>query len=204
MVKKWWPKFLTAQKQEKVLAPGTSRHRPHTHSGSPLGLQGWFGLESHCHRGDHVGALRWSCGGSQSKEGHVTAGRSLNPPPTSVALSPGTLSPLTGAQLSPALPGGCRQRLSTADSPHHVRAGETGQCPGPSVTSHSPRTGLPCRGRQGQEAATTCSHRDGGLPGRQPLRPQGAQVLPLPPGHGRSPRTGASPSSVKVRAHFTY
>lgn len=105
MVKKWWPKFLTTQKQEKVrrsaLAPGTSRHRPHTHSGSPLGLQGRFGLESHCHRGDHVGALRWSCGGNQSKEGHVTAGRLLNPPPHFCCSLPWDSVPSDGSSAVP-------------------------------------------------------------------------------------------------------
>lgn len=94
----------------------------------------------------------------------------LSPPPP-LLLSPLGLCPLWRELGSPpALSGACRRRPFTADSPHHVLAGETGQCPGTGRYFSPSSQGPAARGggrRQSQEAATTRSHRNGGCDGSQ-------------------------------------
>lgn len=181
MVKKRWPNFKQHRSKTKCDAarwcpapPATARTHTRGHRSVSKDGPVWKA------GGDRAGPLWQRCEGNRSKEGNVTtAGRhgprngrppTLSPPPP-LLLSPLGLCPLWRELGSPpALSGACRRRPFTADSPHHVLAGETGQCPGTGRYFSPSSQGPAARGggrRQSQEAATTRSHRNGGCDGSQ-------------------------------------
>lgn len=188
MVKKRWPNFKQHRSKTKCDAarwcpapPATARTHTRGHRSVSKDGPVWKA------GGDRVGPLWQRCEGNRSKEGNVTvAGRhgprngrppTLSPPPP-LLLSPLGLCPLWRELGSPpALSGACRRRPFTADSPHHVLAGETGQCPGTGRYFSPSSQGPAVQGSSGGRGRVRR------LPPRAAIKTEAVTAASVSPGH---------------------